>query len=358
MGTATDGGAGGMGMTGRHLIAIDWGTSRLRGFLVAPDGSVSRRVESDDGVANVAAGAHPEIVARVCAPLLTRFPEAPVIMAGMIGSRNGWFEVPYVACPASRAELTRQMGQVNMLDGRRAAIVPGVMAQGDQGESDVMRGEETLVVGSGVEDGVIVLPGTHSKWVEVRRGRIVRFTTYLTGELFDLVRRHGFVARLAEEPQDQAGFTRGLGVQSRAIGRATAPAQDAISALGLPGNDRPTAPSLLSTLFEARAAVLLGRMHPRQVIPFISGLLIGDEVAHGRAEYCGQARRVHVIAQEPHLGLYRQAFASQRIEATTLSPETCLVQGLRSLAPGPVAPAAAAIAPSTETGLPFLRSPF
>lgn len=345
-------------MTQRHLIAIDWGTSRLRGFLVAPDGAVSRRVESDDGIANVAPGAHPEVVARVCAPLLTRFPDAPIVMAGMIGSRNGWFEVPYIACPASRAELTRQMGQVTMLDGRRAAIVPGIMAQGEEGTCDVMRGEETLVMGSGIEDGVVVLPGTHSKWVEIRRGRIVRFTTYLTGELFDIVRRHGFVARLAEEPQDPAGFTRGLGIQSRAMSRATTPAQDAISALGLPGQDKPATPSLLSTLFEARAAVLLGRMHPRQVLPFISGLLIGDEVAHGRAGYCGPSRRVHVIAEEPHLGLYRQAFASQRIEAVALSPETCLVEGLRRLAPGPIAPAVAPTPPAPETGLPFLRSPF
>jgi 2-dehydro-3-deoxygalactonokinase len=218
-----------------------------------------------------------------------------------------------------------------------------------------MRGEETLVIGSGIEDGVVVLPGTHSKWVEIRRGRIQRFTTYLTGELFDLIRRHGFVGRLAEEPQDPAGFTRGLGVQSRAMSRATTPVQDAISALGLPGQDSPPTPSLLSALFEARAAVLLGRMHPRQVMPFLSGLLVGDEVAHGRAGYCGQSARVHVIAQEPLLGLYRQAFASQRIEAVVLSPEACLVEGLRRLVPGPLPQA---VSPVTETGLPFLRAPF
>ncbi len=134
-------------------------------------------------------------------------------MAGMVGSRNGWVEAPYAPLPASAADLRAQLIRIDRPDGGAAYIVPGVSAVID-GMGEVIRGEETLAIGSGVTDGVILSPGTHPKWIEMEGGRIRRFHTFLTGEFFAVLSDHSLLGRLMQDPVDaaeeKAGFERGL----------------------------------------------------------------------------------------------------------------------------------------------------
>ncbi len=120
-----------------------------------------------------------------------------MLLVGMVGSREGWVVAPYATCPAGPAEIAAAMIPVDLGDRPQAHIVPGLFCEPAPGAADVMRGEETLVLGCGVEDGLVCLPGTHPKWVVMRGGRIERFATYMTGEMYALLREHSMIGRPA-----------------------------------------------------------------------------------------------------------------------------------------------------------------
>ena len=158
------------------------------------------RRQSDAGVQSVEAGGFPAALDTACGEWFAASPGLPVVMAGMVGSRNGWVEAPYVACPCGPAEIAARLIPVPG-SGREVGIVPGVDCRWADGSYDVMRGEETQAIGTGVRRGLLSLPGTHGKWIEMVDGRIARFATFVTGELFAAVST-SFVARLAEAPDD------------------------------------------------------------------------------------------------------------------------------------------------------------
>ena len=189
-----------------RFILVDWGTTRFRGFLVE-DGRIAARVAADEGVSALRAGDHPGVFRRHCGPWLAAHPDAPVALVGMVGSREGWTVAPYASCPAGPADIARALVGVDLGEGRRGRIVPGASCEPEPGAVDVMRGEETLALGAGVPDGLVCLPGTHPKWVEMRGGRIQRFSTFLTGEAYDLLRNQSMVGRPATEPEDPAPLT-------------------------------------------------------------------------------------------------------------------------------------------------------
>jgi len=283
------------------LIAVDWGTTRFRAALIDGGGIAIARVSSGDGIGSVPAGGFAATFHARCGAWLARFPQARVVMAGMIGSRNGWCEVPYASCPADAGDLGRRLCPADLGDGRQALIVPGLVCETRPGVADVMRGEETLVIGSDIVEGILCLPGTHSKWVRVAGGRIVRFASFVTGEAYALFRHQSLLGRLAEEPEDSAGFARGLG----AVGPA----------------------GLTHRLFEARTAVLMSRMTGAEVGPFLSGLLIGDEIACASEDF-GRPSQVTLVADDPIAGSYAEALAARGIGCTVLAPETALLRGL------------------------------
>jgi 2-dehydro-3-deoxygalactonokinase len=170
-----------------------------------------------------------------------------------------------------------------------------------------MRGEETLVLGAGVADGLVCLPGTHPKWILMREGRIERFATYMTGEMYALLREHSMIGRPATEPGDPAGFAMGLEAARR--------------------NEGETRVGLLHLLFGARAAVVSGRMATALLGPYLSGLLTGDEIAGALAQFPG-ASEVTIVADAPRADLYVDALGQRGIATRVRAPEEALIAGL------------------------------
>jgi len=252
-------------------MLVDWGTTNLRAFLVAGDGGVLERQVSDQGILKVGPEDMPGILDSLAAPWSDRIGERPILLCGMVGSANGWSEVPYVSCPAGFGDLPKNAKEVRSAAGRAAVILPGLTRQrqlaGGLLQADVMRGEETQIFGAlnllGREAATFCLPGTHAKWARAEDGRCVDFATYFTGELYSVLSRHSLLGRLFEETGGSArssvpgeipeGFERGL-----AMANATE---------GLSG-----------ALFSTRADILTRLMTSAQGAGYLSGLLIGYEI--------------------------------------------------------------------------------
>jgi len=288
-------------MSEAALIGIDWGTSNRRAWLFDRDGAVIGARRDENGIANAAAPAFAEGFDL----LVGDWPRLPTLMSGMIGSRNGWVEAPYVACPAGLAEIAAEV--VPVVGRVDVAIVPGLSLASDRG--DVMRGEETQVVGlAGAGGGcsLAVLPGTHSKWVRMVDGRIDRFRTFPTGELFAAILDHTVVGKLAAGNQvSVAGFERGL---ARA------------------GEGR----RLLADLFAARADILLGLAPAHECAGYLSGLLIGTEVCEG-LELFGRQPRAVVIGADSLVVWYAQALEASGVSVER-STEEVAARGLWRIA--------------------------
>ena len=291
-------------MTDPAFIAVDWGTTRLRASLVGAEGAVLGTTQSDAGVQSVAAGGFPAALEAACAPWFAARPDLPVLMAGMVGSRNGWVEAPYAPCPAGPGEIAARLLAVPGA-GRDIRIVPGVDCRWADGAYDVMRGEETQALGTGIADGLLALPGTHGKWIEMRAGRIHRFATFVTGELFAAVSA-SFVGRLAEAPHDHEG------------GAALA-----AEAARVPGG-------LTRGLFQARARALAGDLPPRGVRPFLSRLLVEAEIA-GALDLFGRPDTVHLVAGEPQRSVYAAALAQRGLAVQDYDTPAVTLAGLRML---------------------------
>jgi 2-dehydro-3-deoxygalactonokinase len=234
-----------------RLVALDWGTSSLRAWLLGDGGAVLAETSAPLGILKVPGGDFAAAFRDVCGDWLA--PGVPAIASGMIGSRQGWVEAPYVACPAGFAALAQGLARTDA----GLAIVPGVSCVDVSGVPDVMRGEETQVFGAhDGSEGVYVLPGTHCKWVTVSDGRIASFATYMTGELFAVLREHSILGRTmaADAPHSPDAFRRGWGA-------------------GLAGDG-----ALLHRLFGVRTLSLFDALSPAEAPSYLSGLLIGEEV--------------------------------------------------------------------------------
>src|SRR5690606_28023584 len=209
-------------------------------------------------ILKVQGGAFEAVLEREIGPWLHDGPDLPVLAAGMITSRQGWVEVPYCPCPAGSAEIARALWRHETGRGRIVHFVPGVAFVAADGVPDVIRGEETQIIGeAGAASGrrLLVLPGTHSKWALVEGGRIVWFATFMTGEVFGVLKEHSILGRMvADEADDAQAFQRGL-PYARAEGGG-----------------------LLKRRFSARARVLFDQLRPAGVASYLSGLLIGTEV--------------------------------------------------------------------------------
>ena len=290
----------------KSLIALDWGTTRARAFLIGADGQVKQRRSADRGIQSVAPGGFRAAFEEIAGELRRAEPEAPILLAGMIGSRNGWIEAPYVACPAGPEEIAAAALPVTLEDGSAARILPGLSC--DEGAFDVMRGEETLIVGLGLQDGMVCLPGTHSKWAEIRDGRITRFASFMTGEIFGLLRQHSILSRLADEPvgTDAAnGMRKGLEAGAREGG-------------------------LLNTAFAARTEVLAGRMAGGEVGPYLSALLVAEEVRGALARF-GRPRTVDLVAEGAVADSYKAALDDAGLPFRMTTPEAAFAAGVVKL---------------------------
>jgi 2-dehydro-3-deoxygalactonokinase len=241
------------------LIGIDWGTTSARAYRLDPEGSVLDAREAPLGIQRVRDG-----FAQALEALLGDWQRdpAPRLACGMIGSRQGWVDVPYVECPASQDALARGLART---PGDALAIVPGLACLDDDGTPDVMRGEETQIFGaveSNAAPVLAVLPGTHSKWTIVRAGAIETFATYMTGEVYAVLRDHSILGRTGSAVAhafSEAAFARSV--------------QRALTQRGT---------TLLHQLFGARTLSLRADLVPEDTSDYLSGLLIGSEIAAGR----------------------------------------------------------------------------
>lgn len=182
-------------------IIVDWGTTSLRAALVGNDGAELEHLETADGISSLAEGQHEPALMSALAPWFSKNGALPVAALGMITSRNGWVEVAYVPCPAGPAELAAGTVRRTLPNGSDLVFLPGLNDPGRQPFPDVMRGEETQIVGHGLtEDATLIIPGTHSKWARVKAGRIDGFQTFVTGEIFNLLINHSFIARGSAQP--------------------------------------------------------------------------------------------------------------------------------------------------------------
>lgn len=276
-----------------HVLGIDWGSTNRRAYLMDGAGRCLRRHE--DGAGILAEGKH---FAASLADLRARM-EVPsdtfAVLSGMVGSANGWIEVPYLDTGVPLRQLPRHGVAV---DG--GIIVPGYCYRGQS--VDVMRGEEMQLLGAdllGYGDGWAILPGTHSKWVLLRGGRIERFATYMTGELFAMLGREGSLAGFMEGEADAASFEIGL--------------DQALE--GAP---------LSNALFSVRARVVSGSLDRQAARGVVSGLLVGAEfAAAGRA---GGA--VVVLGSAALAGYYRQAAGHFGIAVRTIDPDAAYCAAL------------------------------
>ncbi|WP_243374345.1 2-dehydro-3-deoxygalactonokinase [Microvirga solisilvae] len=289
-----------------RFIVADWGTTRFRGYLIENE-TILDQVSSDEGVSALQKGQHRDVFLKHCKQWLDAEPNAPVLLVGMVGSREGWREAPYAICPAGPAEIAQALVPVDLENGRKAHIIPGLFCEPAPGAADVMRGEETLVLGTGVENGLICSAGTHPKWILMRDGRIERFATYMTGEMYALLREHSMIGRPATEPADQKGFDLGLDAAERNAGEARV--------------------GLLHLLFCARAAVVSGRMASNLLAPYLSGLLTGDEINGALAQF-GRPDTVTILASQERADLYVHALARHGIKTELKIPQQALLAGL------------------------------
>ena len=182
------------------LIALDWGTSNLRASLLGPGGAVLDRRSAAGGVMAVPEHRFEAALRSLCGDWIDAH-RGPLLASGMIGSRQGWVEAPYLPCPATRDAAAARLVAVPLAGGATLHIVPGLVCTGADGQADVMRGEETQILGAVPADSprtLVVLPGTHSKWASVERGVVRDFTTCMTGELHEALVRHTILGRLAD----------------------------------------------------------------------------------------------------------------------------------------------------------------
>lgn len=269
------------------LIAIDWGTTSFRAWALGPGGNVLAEKREGPGVLAVPDGDFDLAFEDALAQWLQ--PGIPVIAAGMITSRNGWVETPYLPLPLDAASLAGALVRYQTRKGRVIHFVSGAASDIQGNFPDVMRGEETEVIGqisSAGQDGLFILPGTHSKWVRVEAGRIVAFQTCMTGEAFAVLRRHSILGRLmAPGPAelDIAAFTRG------------------VEAAKLPG-------ALMTRIFSARSLALFDRLKAGEIADYLSGLLIGDEICAGLLD--AAALPVTIIGRGDLAARYASAFGA------------------------------------------------
>jgi len=287
------------------MIAIDWGTSSFRAYRLDATGSVLDKRSAALGILHVEGGRFAQALQSQVQDWIEAG-EQPIVMSGMIGSRQGWVEAPYVPCPAGLEAIAGAMKEVQWL-GRRGFIAPGLSTRDGDGVPDVMRGEETQILGVldslPASGALICLPGTHSKWVEVKDRRIVHFATHMTGEVFAVLREHSILGRMMSGAATDADWF-DAGVQR---------AQQSSS--------------LLHHLFGVRARGLFGELPEGAAASYLSGILIGHELASARS---GE-RPVYLLGSSELAGWYQRALRQVGQACIALDPDAA-VRGLFILA--------------------------
>ena len=290
----------------RKLLAVDWGTSSLRGALISSDGVVLDKRAFPQGIMQVAHGQFQHVFEQRFGDWITG--NTLCLISGMAGSRQGWREAPYCPCPSGFEDIAQHL---QWIEKDRIGIVPGLSAFNDQ-TPDVMRGEEIQIFGAlsnlQITNAEFVLPGTHSKWAMVAGGHIQSFKTFMTGEFYALLSQHSILAKtcLPDAPWKKDVFLEGV-MQSQKLG------------------------GLLHHAFSARSLALFEKLNPAQSSSYISGLLIGEEIKSARSPQTGTNEPLFILGNSQLTQRYACALAALEIQAQSLTDEITW-SGLWSLA--------------------------
>jgi 2-dehydro-3-deoxygalactonokinase len=292
------------------LIAVDWGTSSLRVARLDAHGQVLEEQASSRGILTIPSGEFASFFIAAYAHWLS-LSGVIFLISGMAGSKQGWVEAPYCPCPAGFDEVAAKL---KWLDEKTAtcpiAIVPGLSCTHAHAP-DVMRGEEVQIFGAmhitGLRDGIFVLPGTHSKWAQVKDGRVVSFRTYMTGEIYALLSQHSILSKTiaTDAAFDETAFADGV----------------LLSAKGSSG-------SLLHTAFSARTLSLFNSRSAGALASYLSGLVIGEEL---RVQSLAPGVEVVLIGSSTLTQRYTQALALQGVNTVAMGSEATWA-GLHALA--------------------------
>lgn len=292
------------------MIGVDWGTSNFRAFRFAADGSIGGSIvdrrSSPRGILEIESGGFDQALRNEIGDWLAAG-EDHVLLCGMVGSRQGWIEANYLHCPVGVDELAAAVVAVPF-DGAAVRLVPGVMARDAEGVPEVMRGEETQIAGlltALPDDALVCLPGTHSKWARLHDKKIAAFTTSMTGEVYGALRKHTILGR---------GMTANPGTTDREV--------------FLRGIERAhIAGGLLHHLFGVRTLTLMDELRPEASASYLSGLLIGHEVAATMPA----GAHVHLAGDAALCSLYQTAIEAAGGSAT-IEEEDAAARGLLAIA--------------------------
>lgn len=288
-------------------IALDWGTSHLRAWSICPLGKSTFIGQSDKGMGALRQDEFEPALLDLIGPVLDENP-VDILACGMLGSRQGWTEAPYVAAPC--AVPLQGLVRAKTHDARlNLFIVPGIK-QNDP--ADVMRGEETQIAGFLAQnpgwDGIICLPGTHTKWVQISANEVVSFKTFMTGELFSLISKKSVLRHSLEQGWDEPAFKEAV--------------SDCLS--------KPQ--QFASRLFGLRAEDLLHGQSSDLARARLSGYLIGIELAAARPYYLGQ--RVAILGSQTMVDVYSEALSLTGADTVKVNAEPMTLLGLQAIREG------------------------
>lgn len=311
-------------MTSPLCIAVDWGTTNLRAYLLNQNGEVYDQRESDQGILKVAPNQYERVLTELVGDWFAD--ELPVLMAGMVGSRTGWQEVPYQNCPIHLDSLSQHLVWLDTNLPGPVAIVPGLQGRGVSGCNDIMRGEETQLVGvldllqeKGLNENVLCcLPGTHCKWAHIENGEIHQFSTTFSGELF------------AQLNQDSS-LTRGL--------PHTDTFNESAFKLGLETSQQKG--GLLHHLFSARSNYINDELAPEDVRDYLSGVVIGHDVQdmlaaifdnNQKNEQKNNTNTVYLVGSKKLSNRYAYALKNAGFDHDFIDAGDACIRGLKRLA--------------------------
>lgn len=290
-------------MTGQW-IAVDWGTTNFRAFLMSESGDCLDTIQAPKGLLSVKHQQFPEEFDGLIHHWTESHGPLPVIMAGMVGSQQGWCEVPYLPAPATISDIAKGSKAVTLLPGIQAKIVAGVLCQNAFGHPDVMRGEEVQLVGLSdhlQQDFTAILCGTHSKHAVWKNDQLMHFSTVMTGELYSVLTSHSLLGKaLPEQEPDEAVFNKGLDI----------------------GISHP----LNHVLFSARSFRLTKDIKETHVHSYISGLLIGHELSK-----IDEQEEVHLVGSKGLSNRYSNALSYLNIRHQIHDGDQCFLKGMTTI---------------------------
>lgn len=290
-------------ISNKHIdfLIVDWGTTNFRAFAIDNENEVHAKIELPMGLKQISNGEFAKGLEQALASWMTNFQKLPIYMAGMVGSSNGWVNVPYVNTPTSVRNLAEKTYKFTMPWGAETYIVPGVCHQTESGEFDVMRGEEVQIFGLinklNNHSFSVVLPGTHSKHVVIQDDELTAFDSYMTGELFSVIREHTIIGKdLPQQTQSESVFIKGV-------------------LSGMNGG-------VTSQIFKARTGKIFDQIKDTEVDNFLSGILIGSEMKELNF------KSIYLVGNEKLCNRYQLACHSIGKSCQFYSGDECFIDGM------------------------------